>query len=442
MILKRTVGLVLCTLVLGCPLGFGQGSKVELATDVKGVLPPANGGRCIATVGLLSSMCGTTTATFATVTDGFAASDCTAGTGSSVVPCMYNGSAWVYAGGSGVGGDGGTFAGLTPGANTATAPWSIAPGSALGGSTANFSILGATGETNTGFVVNIDTPAGSFQPIFRVGNIGVDAFKIIDIPGANQQIISGFCSTAPATSSDVARFIHCETASNVTGFRELSLAATALGVGIQSETTAPLGTGRRLFSGRAGVANDGSLGSGAEVFSVQDTGTLNLGTVGAGATLSGAGATSGTATVIWPAIAGTITNPFTFSNAISSASNGSFGGTLAVTGLATLSAGLTVSSGAITLPITGASSQCLHVSSAGVLSGTGIDCGPARYSLTPATDGTTVAFTAPLTVSANALVVRNGLIRIPGSGKDYTVSGTTITFAVAPLSSDTVLLYQ
>jgi hypothetical protein len=41
----------------------------------------------------------------------------------------------------------------------------------------------------------------------------------------------------------------------------------------------------------------------------------------------------------------------------------------------TVNGGLSVSSGNVTLPVTGSGSQCLHVSSTGVLSGTGADCG-------------------------------------------------------------------
>jgi hypothetical protein len=41
----------------------------------------------------------------------------------------------------------------------------------------------------------------------------------------------------------------------------------------------------------------------------------------------------------------------------------------------TVNGNLSVTSGSVTLPITGASSQCLHVSSTGVVTGTGLDCG-------------------------------------------------------------------
>lgn len=58
-------------------------------------------GSCIATVGTLSSACGTVKGTQATVTDGTSTSDCTGGGSSQVAPCTYNGSAWQYAGSTG-----------------------------------------------------------------------------------------------------------------------------------------------------------------------------------------------------------------------------------------------------------------------------------------------------------------------------------------------------
>ena len=68
--------------------------------------------------------------------------------------------------------------------------------------------------------------------------------------------------------------------------------------------------------------------------------------------------------------------------------------------------------------------------------------GLARYALTPAPDGTTVAFTAPIPISANALVIKNGTVKIPGAGADYTVSGNTITFTAAPFASDILVIFD
>lgn len=63
-----------------------------------------------------------------------------------------------------------------------------------------------------------------------------------------------------------------------------------------------------------------------------------------------------------------------------------------------------------------------------------------RYNFTPAPDGVTVTFTAPLGISINALVVRNGMILTAGA--DYSYSGATVTFFVAPLVGDVLALYQ
>ena len=57
-------------------------------------------------------------------------------------------------------------------------------------------------------------------------------------------------------------------------------------------------------------------------------------------------------------------------------------------------------------------------------------------------DGEVVAFTLASAPVANSLqIFLNGLLQEEGSGKDYTVSGTTVTFAVAPEAGDILLVY-
>ncbi len=63
-----------------------------------------------------------------------------------------------------------------------------------------------------------------------------------------------------------------------------------------------------------------------------------------------------------------------------------------------------------------------------------------RYNFTPAPDGVTTVFNAPVNISANALVVREGLILT--AGDDYSYSGTEVTFFVAPDADDVIALYQ
>ena len=58
------------------------------------------------------------------------------------------------------------------------------------------------------------------------------------------------------------------------------------------------------------------------------------------------------------------------------------------------------------------------------------------------TNGTTVAFTLSSTpVTTSVQVFLNGLLQQAGSGKDYTLSGTTVTFATAPASDDILLIH-
>ena len=56
--------------------------------------------------------------------------------------------------------------------------------------------------------------------------------------------------------------------------------------------------------------------------------------------------------------------------------------------------------------------------------------------------GSNVTFTLAQTPLSNSVqVFLNGLIQEEGSGKDYTISGTTITFVVAPASGDICLVH-
>lgn len=57
-------------------------------------------------------------------------------------------------------------------------------------------------------------------------------------------------------------------------------------------------------------------------------------------------------------------------------------------------------------------------------------------------DGSTTAFTLDTTPVSNSLqVFLNGLIQEKGAGKDYTHSGTTVTFGVAPYTDDILLIH-
>ncbi len=57
-------------------------------------------------------------------------------------------------------------------------------------------------------------------------------------------------------------------------------------------------------------------------------------------------------------------------------------------------------------------------------------------------DGVTTDFTLSSTPVANSVqVFLNGLLQQEGSGKDYTLSGTTVSFVTAPASGDILLIY-
>ena len=57
-------------------------------------------------------------------------------------------------------------------------------------------------------------------------------------------------------------------------------------------------------------------------------------------------------------------------------------------------------------------------------------------------DGSTTGFTLSSTPVDNSVqVFLNGLLQEKGSGKDYTQSGTSITFSVAPESGDILIVH-
>ena len=174
---------------------------------------------------------------------------------------------------TGTGSGSASFSSLTPGTNTSTTPWSFAPGSTVGGSTPNVTMAGPASDTNTGAVLALSTGASSTQPPFNVLVQGVEAFQVIEITGNNQQEIAGLCAATPSASTDVARFVHCDTSAGITGIRNLNTNAAA-STGIQAEQTAAAGTGGTLFSGRVGVNTNGALGTGSQVFSVNDSGVI------------------------------------------------------------------------------------------------------------------------------------------------------------------------
>jgi hypothetical protein len=186
------------------------------------------------------------------------------------------------------GGGGGTFAGLTPGTNTSTTPFGIVPSAAVGGSTPQLTFSCPASETNTGACLFLNTGSSSTQPPLVVQVQGVNALQVLEIAGQNQQEVLGFCSATPSTSTDVGRFVHCDSSGGITGIRNLNTNASS-STGIQAEQTAASGTGSTLFSGRTGVNTNGALGSGTQVFAVDDSGDgIFAGKLSAGAATTSA----------------------------------------------------------------------------------------------------------------------------------------------------------
>lgn len=59
---------------------------------------------------------------------------------------------------------------------------------------------------------------------------------------------------------------------------------------------------------------------------------------------------------------------------------------------------------------------------------------------TGAKDGVNKAFTlAAIPLTGTLAVYINGLLQEQGSGKDYTISGDTITMEIAPISDDLII---
>ena len=171
----------------------------------------------------------------------------------------------------------GTFSGLTPGTNVSTTPFSVAPGSAVGGSTSNFSVLGPASDTNTASVVNVDTGASSTQPSFRAGIQGNDIIKAIAPTSSSQQLIFGACytSSSPATGSDGARQVACSNSNGVGIARFQSGSASGYNnTVVQSQAQSAGSSAWKLFGGRQGINADGSIGSGTEPFTVYGNGAI------------------------------------------------------------------------------------------------------------------------------------------------------------------------
>jgi len=97
----------------------------------------------------------------------------------------------------------------------------------------------------------------------------------------------------------------------------------------------------------------------------------------------------------------------------------------------TVNGNLSVTSGTVTLPVTGSGSQCLHVSSAGVVSGTGSDCGSGSGGSVTVNTGTSSQLAMysgnGSAVSGDTTLMDNGTtLNYSGTGG---IAATTATFS-------------
>jgi hypothetical protein len=155
------------------------------------------------------------------------------------------------------------FAALTPGVNATPTPFGIAPSSALGGSTPDFSVLGAVGDANTGPVVNIDTPTGSQQNSFRAGVNGVSQLQTCWQPGPLGEMVFGSTVACPSIYTTVfAKNVFQDGATGHTGARFWQSSGAYVGDFLQFNTATAAGTGFNALTLYTGVTGSDTYHAG------------------------------------------------------------------------------------------------------------------------------------------------------------------------------------
>jgi hypothetical protein len=179
------------------------------------------------------------------------------------------------------------FSGLTPGINTShAAVWGIEPSSALGGTAANFSVLGAASETDTASVVNVDTGTSSTQNPFRIGMLGTPQFQVCyQTPGVGAQgeIVIGSVVTCPnIATTPYAKIIAEISGTLFAGNIERQWAASASQTGDLDEwnTATAAGTGFNILTAWTGVTStDTTNGGGTKTFAIRGDGIITNGQI-------------------------------------------------------------------------------------------------------------------------------------------------------------------
>jgi hypothetical protein len=199
-------------------------------------------------------------------------------------------------------------------------------------STGTLSITGAAGQVLAGA-----TPAFTATPVLGTDNSVAGTLQLAN-GSANAHTIF---SSAATTTNTIAGFTAVPTNGHLVTCTVVSTTCTltdggavpSAGANTALSNLAAVAINTALLPG---TTNSIALGSGSFYWSNLFSTAVNCGIAGTtGCVFTGAGATSGTATITWPAVSGTATNPIAFSNNISvPAVNGNgygFGATAATT---------------------------------------------------------------------------------------------------------------
>jgi hypothetical protein len=198
----------------------------------------------------------------------------------------------VFGGGGGSGGSSGppTFSTVVPGTNTSSATWKWQPSLAVGGSQANISFLGFLNDSNTGPVVNIDTPVGTSGPqqgALRVSTNGFAQYQACNFGngaasfGAN---IFGSTVACPSIYTTVPAKNVLMSGNGNHQMMRIWQASTGLVqpfIGMNTATVA--GTGFNFLEGWTGVAGTDTWHSGGtQTFAIKGNGSYVINGAGAG----------------------------------------------------------------------------------------------------------------------------------------------------------------
>jgi hypothetical protein len=168
------------------------------------------------------------------------------------------------------------FSGVTPGTNTASTAFSINPASALGGTAADFSVLGAPSETDTAAVVNFDTASGSTQNSLRVGINGASQLQVCS---TGQTVVGSVVACSGLGAPNSMKFVSQAAGSAVQLERQWQSSTAFTATLNQWNSATAAGTGFSFLQAFSGVTStDTTSGGGAKVFEILGNGSIDVGT--------------------------------------------------------------------------------------------------------------------------------------------------------------------